>query len=402
MKILILSASVGSGHMRAAQAVEAALRESYPGATVRTVDVLEMAGVVFRKVYGDGYLGMANSAPHLLGYLYDALDRPGGLTLVPDAARGLVQRFCLRAFARFMRQESWDVVINTHFLPAELIAYLRRRGRLDVPQIIAVTDFEVHRFWAHSPCEHYFTASQEGAAALRHWGVAGEDISVTGIPIHPIFSTELDRAACLRSQGLAGDRPILLQLAGGNGMGPIEEVFDGLSALPMPVDLVVVAGRNEGARARLLARPTPSRHRTHILGYTGKMHELMAVADLIVSKPGGLTVSEALACGVPVVAVHPIPGQEGRNCDFLLENGAGIKINALAALTQKVGALLGSPERLSLMRRKARALGRPRAAFAVAERAARQPEATAKARLSCAAAADKTLAVASQSASLSH
>jgi processive 1,2-diacylglycerol beta-glucosyltransferase len=364
MKVLILSASVGSGHMRAAQAVEAALRESVPAATVRTVDVLELADRSFRKLYGDGYLGLAGAAPHLLGFLYDALDKP----MLGDRLRRLWQSWSLRGFADFLAREPWDVIINTHFLPAELVAASRRRGRLDIPQMTVVTDFEAHRLWANLPCEHFFAASQDGAACLRHWGVEDEAITVSGIPIHPVFSRLPDREACLKSSGLIGDRPLVLQLAGGSGLGPIEEVFSSLLEVRRPLDLVVVTGRNRDARYRLVRRLAPARHRVHILGYTDRMQELLGAADLVVSKPGGLTTAESLACGVPLVVVNPIPGQESRNADYLLENGAGLKANSIPALPGKVEGLLSSPERLSLMRRKAKALGRPMAAFEVAQK----------------------------------
>ncbi len=370
MRMLILSASVGSGHTRAAQAVERAAKELYPQASVKTIDILDLANSAFRKVYGDGYLGLAATAPHLLGYLYDALDRPPSLLPLTDSARRLVQRWSLGAFPEQILAEKPDVIVNTHFLPAELVANLRRRGELDVPQVVVTTDFEAHRIWAQTPCEHFFTASAQTAGSLRQWGVADQDITASGIPIDPVFSRLPSRESCLRSQDLRGDKPVVLQLAGGNGMGPIEEIFSGLLAVKTPLEIVVVAGRNKEARRRLVQRIVPARHRVHVIGYTDMMHELMACADLVVSKPGGLTTSEALACGVPMVVVNPIPGQESRNGDFVLENGAGIKVNALASLCDKLECLLGDPARLSAMRDSARRLGRPWAAFTVARNAA--------------------------------
>jgi processive 1,2-diacylglycerol beta-glucosyltransferase len=268
-----------------------------------------------------------------------------------------------------LKSGRWDLIVNTHFLPAEIVAALRRQGALKVPQATVVTDIDAHRFWAQSPCERYFVASEEAALALRRWGAPLDRISVTGIPIDPVFSRLPSRRASLAEHGLMGNRPVVLQLSGGSGLGPIEEAYDALLRVETPIDLVVVAGRNREARYKLLRRMVPSRHRARVLGFTDRMHELMRAADLIVSKPGGLTVSEALACGTPMAIFNPIPGQESRNGDFLLENGAAIKVNAAAALSGKVTALLEDSIKLARLRENAVKLGRPVAAFDVAREA---------------------------------
>jgi processive 1,2-diacylglycerol beta-glucosyltransferase len=369
----VLSASVGAGHLRAAEAVALAASELIPDATIRNVDVLEHTNAAFRRVYGKAYLDLVNKAPHALGYFYDLLDRPrksGRLT--SDRLRLAVQHLNLRPLVRFLESEPWDVVINTHFLSAEIIASLRRGKRFFVPQATVTTDFDTHRLWVHTPCDTYFTATEEGALYLRSWGVPPEvPIHVTGIPIHPVFAQTKDRAVCLRNQGLTGDRPIVLQLAGGFGVGPIEKLYRALLAVDVPIELVVVTGRNEKARARVHSLSCPSPHRAKIIGYTDQIDELLAAADLVVSKPGGLTTSETLARGAAMVIVNPIPGQESRNSDFLLENGAAIKANNLATLPHKVNAILRDEKRLALLQANARRLGRPRAAYDVVRHAVR-------------------------------
>src|SRR5581483_6835251 len=230
------------------------------------------------------------------------------------------------------------------------------------------TDFETHRLWVHEPCELYFTATDEGALYLQNWGVPAGTTRVTGIPVHPAFAEPKDRAECLRRQGLVGDRPVVLQVAGGFGVGPVAAIFGQLLAVARPLEVVVVTGRNEEARAQLAGMPVPERHRAKVLGFTDQIDELMAAADVIVSKPGGLTTSEVLARGAAMVVVNPIPGQESRNSDFLLENGAAIKVNNIATLAHKVTDLLRDPDRLSRLQANARRLGRPRAAFDVVER----------------------------------
>lgn len=368
-RILVLSASVGAGHLRAAQAVELALRKLDPDAVVKNVDVLDHTNALFRRLYGKAYLDLVNMAPHLLGYFYDLMDRAPAKWGQSDRLRYLVERLNLGKFLRFLRAEPWDVIVNTHFLPAEMIAGLRKKNQLTTPQFTVTTDFETHRFWVNQPCERYFTATDEGAAYLEHWGVPGESIRVTGIPIHPLFSEPKERAACCARQGLRGDRPIILQLAGGFGVGPIEQLYQSLLQLDVPVEIVAVSGRNAELKQQLEKIPVPDRHTAHVLGFTDQMDELMAAADIVVSKPGGLTTSETLARGAVMAIVNPIPGQESRNSDFLLENGAAIKINNAATLTFKLGQLLRDPARFANLKANARNLGRPNAAFDVARAA---------------------------------
>jgi processive 1,2-diacylglycerol beta-glucosyltransferase len=374
-RILVLSASVGGGHLRAAQAVELALRELDPTAEIRNLDVLEFTNAAFRKFYSQAYIDLVNKAPHVLGYFYDLLDRAPSPRRKSDRLRLLMEKLNLRKFLRFLKAGPWDVVVNTHFLPAEMIASLRQKGEIRTPQLTATTDFETHRLWVNQPCDRYFTATEEGAANLVHWGVPAADITVTGIPIHPAFSRPKDRAECLARQGLVGDRPIVLQLAGGFGVGPIEKICQCLLDVATPMELVVVAGRNAELKARLEQIQLPERHRLKVLGFTTEMDELMAVADLVVSKPGGLTTSEALARGAAMAIVNPIPGQESRNSDFLLENGAAIKVNNTATLGHKIARLLADPPRLAGLKCAAQRLGRPQAAFDVARTALDWPSA---------------------------
>ncbi|MCG3180076.1 MAG: Processive diacylglycerol beta-glucosyltransferase [Phycisphaerae bacterium] len=362
-RILILSAAVGSGHVRAAQAVEAALREVAPDAEVKNAEVLGLTSAVFRLVYGHTYFRLVHRAPHLAGYLYDLTDQPPTRLKFHDRVRLTLERINAGRLIRQIVRGQWDLVIHTHFLAAELIARLRRSGRIDTPQAIAVTDFQTHRYWINQPADRYFTATAEGAHNLAAWGVPADTIRVTGIPVHPRFAEPRSRADAAAALGLGGDRPIIVQMAGGFGIKPTERIFRSLLAIRRPLEIVVVAGHNRKVRANLAAIPCPPQHRCQVLGFTDQMSDLLAACDLLVSKSGGLTVAEALARGAAMVVVNPIPGQETRNCDFLLENGCAIKPSSLATLAFKIEQLLDDPARLESMRCNARRIGRPRAAY---------------------------------------
>jgi processive 1,2-diacylglycerol beta-glucosyltransferase len=369
-RILIASASVGAGHLRAAQAIELALRRLRPDAMIRNVDVLTFGTRPFRWSYSGSYRTLVRHAPQMLAWIYNRVDRP------PAAGprlwyrlRVYLEKLNLRPFLRLLTSEPWDLVVNTFFLSGEIVASLRRQGRLRTPQVMVTTDFEVHRNWVTQPCDHYFTATEEAAQYLRCFGVPAGDVRVTGVPIHAAFSEPKDQAVCRQRHGLSLGRPVLLLLVGGGPLARGEAVLRALLDVAPPADIVAVTGRNTELRERLSAVPVPARHRARVLGFTDQMDELLAAADLVVTKPGGLTASEALARGTGIVIINPIPGQEERNSDYLLENGAAVKGNHLPTLAHKLNALLRDPARLAALRANARRLGRPRAALDVAEQA---------------------------------
>jgi processive 1,2-diacylglycerol beta-glucosyltransferase len=350
--------------------MELALRQTAPAAAIRNIDVLTLANKAFRRIYGKGYLDVASRAPHFLGYVYDLLDRPREKEgeFEPDRLRVALEKLNMQPFLRLLKSETWDMVVNTHFLPAEIIGSLRLSGQISVLQVTVTTDFMTHRLWVQEPCDHYFVATAESAVYLNSWGVHPERISVTGIPIHPVFCRRKGRAECIEARGLSGDRPIVLLLSGGFGVGPVGQIFQAALTVACPIEVVVVCGRNEELHRKLSQQPSPPRHRVVVLGYTTTIDELMAVADVVISKPGGLTSSEVLARGSVLAIVNPIPGQESRNSDYLLENGAAIKIGPVATLPFKIETLLNDPRRLTRLKTNARRLGRPRAAFAIAEK----------------------------------
>ena len=168
---------------------------------------------------------------------------------------------------------------------------------------------------------------------------------------------------------MAEDLPVILQLSGGFGVGPIEKLFAAILHVQKPVQLVTITGRNEALKKKLTALDTPSRHRVKVMGFTKEIDELMQAADLVVTKPGGLTTSEVLARGAVMVIVNPIPGQESRNSDYLLENGAAIKVNNSATLPYKINHLLSDTSRLAQLRENVRRIAHPRAAFDVVQSA---------------------------------
>ncbi|HXG63513.1 MAG TPA: glycosyltransferase [Blastocatellia bacterium] len=361
-KVLVLSASAGAGHIRAAQAVERAFIEMGAAEEVRHLDTLEYTNKVFRNLYSRAYIDMVNRAPEVLGWLYDHLDKPWK----NERRRLAFDKLNTRPFVKLLRQYQPDITVCTHFLPAEIISWLKAKERLAARQAIVVTDFDVHAMWLCHHYEQYFVALDETRAHMEKLGVPADKITVSGIPIDPVFAQEKDKREMRVKHGLQPDKTTILVSAGGFGVGPITHLLQALSELRHEAQAVAVCGRNEELKkqvAHLAARLPPGCRVTIApIGYTQEMDEYMAASDILLGKPGGLTSSEALAKGLVFVIVNPIPGQEERNSDHLLEEGVAIRCNNLPALAYKIDRLLDDPARFAAMRANARRLARPHAA----------------------------------------
>jgi processive 1,2-diacylglycerol beta-glucosyltransferase len=362
-KVLVLSASAGAGHVRAAQAVERALNESQVARAVRHVDTLDYTNKLFRRLYSRAYLDLVNNAPEVLGWLYDQLDKPWK----NERRRLALDKLNTRPFVKLLKDYQPSIVVCTHFLPAEIISWLRAKERLSCRQVIVVTDFDVHAMWLCHNYEHYFVALNETREHLSKLGIPPAKLTVSGIPIDPVFAQPKDKQEMRRKHNLEPDRTTILVSAGGFGVGSIEHLMKPLMEMRHPAQIISICGRNEEMKRKVdeLARRLPRGHPVAVkaLGYTTEMDELMAASDIVLGKPGGLTTSEALARGLVFVIVNPIPGQEERNSDHLLEEGVAIRCNNLPVLAYKVDQLLDDPTRFASMQANARRLARPRAAY---------------------------------------
>ena len=367
-RVLVLSASAGAGHLRAADAIEQALRIRGLASEVQHLDVLKYTNQVFRHLYSKAYIDLVNRAPEVLGWLYDHLDVPGR----NEQLRLALDRLNTGPFVKYLNKYRPDVAICTHFLPSEIISWLKGEGGVNFWNAVVVTDLDVHAMWLCRNCEHYFVALEETKVHLTAMGVPESRVTVSGIPIDPVFAAAKDSRAMRLKHELDEDLFTILVSAGGFGVGPVEHIIQALLGLSQPAQVIVVCGRNEELRGRLastvrrLARTSAVSFK--LLGYTTEMDELMTAADLFVGKPGGLTTSETLAKGLPMVVINPIPGQEERNSDHLLEEGIAIRCNNLPALAYKIDRLIAEPGKLLLMRGNALALGKPQAAFTIIER----------------------------------
>lgn len=361
-RILILSASVGNGHVTAAEALKKAFEIKGLAAEVRHEDVLKFTNPLFRRLYSSVYIDLVNSMPEVLGWVYDNLDEPWK----NEKRRLFFDKLNTRPFVKMLREYDPDWIVCTHFLPSEIISDLKSKGKMSTPQAIVVTDFDMHAMWLCRNFEHYFVALEETAVYLRSLGVPSEKMTVSGIPIDPKFSDKKPSKEMRDKYGLDPNVPTVMLSLGGFGVGRVDTLLDGLRAIKTPVQILAMCGKNEELKKEL--EKDKSGARIFPIGYTREMDEYMSASDLIVGKPGGLTTCEALAKGLVFVIANPIPGQEERNADHLLEQGCAIRSNNPATLGYKIEQLISDPARLKTMRANALKFARPNAAFDIADK----------------------------------
>jgi processive 1,2-diacylglycerol beta-glucosyltransferase len=358
-KVTVYSAAAGAGHIHAADALVSACNAR--GLDATHVEVLKYTNRVFRGVYADLYKELVNKSPGVLGWVYDSFDRPWKY----QKRRLALDMLNSGRLVKLLLKERPGIAVCTHFLPAEILVYLREKKMLDIPIGVVVTDIDAHAMWLYKDIRWYFVACEETKAYMSALGVPEETIYVTGIPVDPVFGQQRHKADVRIQLGLDPEMTTLLVSAGGFGVGPVEALFQALLKVRHPVQIAVICGRNPQLEQRLTKfRQTP--HPVKVIGFTNEMEKWMAAADLLVGKAGGLTSAEALARGLVLVIVNPIPGQEERNADHFLEEGVAIRCNNIPALAFKIDSLLADQKRLSAMQESAKSLARPHAADDIA------------------------------------
>ncbi len=368
-KALIVTASVGAGHDRAAESVGKAWNERVSGNSHQVIDVLPLATPAFRWIYRDGYLSMVKRAPAAVAWMYQQLDHPPS----EGRMRRTMLRGSFRRLWRAVQSAQPDTIISSHFLTSELLGMLKRTGQLATPLTTVVTDFDVHGMWAAAGSDRYCVATEAARGVLLRHGISGNSISVTGIPIDPDFGRLPSRAAARSMLGLPVERPCILLSGGGLGLGMLPESLERLLSISIPMTIVAIAGRSTTVETRLrnVAAAVQLRDgmQVQVLGFTKRMHEYMAAADLYIGKPGGMTAAETCAAGLPMVMMNPLPGQEERNATHLSAHGTAIACTSLGDLAGTVERLLRDGPALERMQRSAVLAARPRAAASVARAA---------------------------------
>ena len=365
-KVMILSAGVGNGHNRAAKALEKVCSEDSQIDEVLFVDCLDYTNEAFRDIYSKHYIEAVKKAPTLWDWAFKKTDVPWE----ENNVRQWFERINARSLIKKIHKFKPTICICTHFMPAIIVSRRVMDDKLRSSLSIVVTDYYVHASWLTDVFCRYFVPHTEGKIQLLSLGFPDERITVSGIPIDPVFALDKNPGQLRQKLNLQGDLPVILLNTGSVGGMNAEDMVDMLSRIKTPCQIAIICGRHKELKGQLeevTSARTDEFPKFNIQGYTNVMDEWMTVADLLIGKPGGLTLTESLAKGLGMIIWDPIPGQEVYNSVYLLENGAGVAPTSVSTLGYKVDSILQDKNRLEQMKHSALKLANPNAAEKIVE-----------------------------------
>ena len=362
-RIAILTLGVGSGHLRASQAVHQALHDGADDVEARTIDILDLAESWFLRLYVYPYWLMVRHAPGVWRRLFEWRQRKGLRKSAPD---WLIRRGCRSVLSRLQTFRP-HLVIVTEISAARLAVLGRREGWFEAPILAAQTDFCSEPPWAGSEIDLHCVGSEEARQQLISCGVSAHRIINCGVPIDPAFALSFDRAELRRALGLHPTRPVVLLMGGGVKSAPLDTIVQGLELCSHPVQVIAVAGRDRDMRGRLDAMQGQLALDLHVFGWSESIPELMAAADMLITKPGSVVASEALAAGLPTIVAYPVAGMQERHLRFLVEKNLGIAAQEPAEISRLVSDLLDDSNKMEALSLRGRDAARPDAAYSVAQ-----------------------------------
>lgn len=352
-KLLILTGSLGDGHNKAAQAILEAARFHRPDVDVKVVDFLEWTHPYLHSVGKYCYMQWVKSLPSVYGYLYRKTREDNTLSHMFKKMKS----FSTDRMLELLHEEEPTEVVCTFPGAAAAMSYLKCNGLTTVPTVTVMTDYTDHSYWVHPGTDRYLVGAEHVKQSLLRYRIPEQRIMVTGIPIRMPFTQTYDRNKLRDKHGLHRDMPTVLVMGGGHGL--IGKQFKSVlqsDDLAVPVQFVFVCGRNEKLKQQLEEElgGEKTRHRVMVTGFVDHVHELMALSDLIVTKPGGLTVSEALALELPMMLYKPIPGQEQDNAAFLVGLGAAIEVKNAVELKRQLLEVIANRSLLVRLKKNAK------------------------------------------------
>jgi len=366
-KILLLSAGTGSGHIRAAQAIEEVCLKDKRISEVLHIDSLDYTNKMFQSIYSKGYLDAIKTAPDLWAYAFEATDKPWQNHFMVSA----MNRINSQPLINKIREYKPDICICTHGMPAAIISRLIMQDRLHTNLGIVVTDYYVHALWLTDIFTRYFVPKEESRTHLSLLGLPSDRIVVSGIPVMKAFAAKASKQTLRQKYGISATLPLVVLSAGTFGVMSAADIIKILEQIKTRCQIVVICGKNEKLKRELELfiknQQEIAANKYSIIGFTDAMHEYLKMAEVFIGKPGGLSTSECLVSGVPMIIWDPIPGQEVYNTYHVLEHGAGVMPNNALTIGFKVDEILSNPERQKKMSEQALALSFPNAAETIVE-----------------------------------
>ena len=350
--ILVVTASMGSGHNKAANAVAEAIKRKYPVNKINVIDFMSTETAYFNSLVKDIYLKMLDHTPSVYEFFYK---------FTSDSTKGsTIQSVFAHAMKKDMRElikkYEADMVICTHPFPCAAASYLKQTGEINIPLITVMTDFCVHQFWLYKNIDIYFTANDLLKKEMVNQGLLEERIFVTGIPVGYNFRVDYNRDDLLAKFKLEKDKPVALIMGGGLGLGGVKNALCQLERLKKDIQILVITGANVALWSEMNEYAQHSKHKIFVWGYSHNIQEFMSVATFLISKPGALTISEALTRELPMILHDPIPGPEVDNAKFVSDNGAAIWVKHQDTLDAVVREVLSDATILPKLRNNAKVL----------------------------------------------
>ena len=361
--ILVVTASMGSGHNKAANAVAEAIKRKYPVNKINVIDFMSTETAYFNSLVKDIYLKMLDHTPSVYEFFYK---------FTSDSTKGsTIQSVFAHAMKKDMRElikkYEADMVICTHPFPCAAASYLKQTGEINIPLITVMTDFCVHQFWLYKHIDIYFTANDLLKKEMVNQGLLEERIFVTGIPVGYNFRVDYNRDDLLAKFKLEKDKPVALIMGGGLGLGGVKNALCQLEHLEKDIQILVITGANVALWSEMNEYAQHSKHKIFVWGYSHNIQEFMSVATFLISKPGALTISEALTRELPMILHDPIPGPEVDNAKFVSDNGAAIWVKHQDTLDAVVREVLSDATILPKLRNNAKVLKKPYASDNIAD-----------------------------------
>lgn len=374
-KVLIMSASTGGGHNRAARAIKEELESrtiDNMSIECEIVDSLKLVNNTMDKVISRGYEKSALYTPKAYGSVYRFSETT--IASKNEFKTNPLTSLMARKFKHLLNESTPDLIIGTHPFPMIALSTLKKNNnihslsrsesfykstKVDIPPMISVlTDYTTHSTWIQNEIDYYIVGHEYVKELLVYEGVDGEKVKAFGIPVEKSFLSHRDRETVLTELGLSPEKLTVLLMGGSFGAGNIKETLEDLIAIDRDFQILVITGRNEHLKDKLSKMLDSTIHNKNIclLGYTNKMNDILASIDVLISKPGGLTTTEALLNDVPMIVPYFIPGQEEENLDFLTNCGAALRTTKKYSLPVLLKVLIDDPSRLDNLRKNIKSI----------------------------------------------
>jgi processive 1,2-diacylglycerol beta-glucosyltransferase len=357
MKVLNLTVAAGSGHGKAAEAVKNYFSKNYKDSDIdmKIVNTLKYINPLVDKLVIGSYLNTLKKSPSIYGKIFDYAESDD----VVSNFTQIINDFLSKRIKNLIDKYNPDVIVCTHFFPLEMMSILKRKQKITTPIVAIVTDYAPHSIWFYSYIDAYVIPHEDFVQDLIEKGINKDTIYPYGIPIQENFLDSMDQKECRRSLGIDPDTLTLLLMGGGLGMGNMKTIFEQLAFSNLPLQLIACTGSNMKLKNQLIDISSRCNKQTAIYDFADNVSTLMSACDILISKPGGLTVTESINKHKPIIITSAIPGHEERNADYLLNNGIAARVKDTDSIVSLIKQLTKSNSRLLHMRESAKEKSKP-------------------------------------------